>query len=103
MSDESVRCTIEGVVATVKICRAKARNTLDMATPVPFIMGDRVVWNGSAWQSSGASGGRVDAEMFAVWDQAFSQTELQNLVVPEPATGLLLGAGLLAFALRRRR
>jgi enoyl-CoA hydratase len=30
MSDAPVRCTIDGVVATVEICRAKARNTLDI-------------------------------------------------------------------------
>ena len=76
-------------------------DTLDMATPVPFTLGDRLAWSGS-WQSIGGSGGKVDVEMFAVWDQAFSESELVNLVIPEPATALLLGAGLLAFVLRRR-
>ena len=32
MSEESVTCTVDGVVATVQICRPRARNTLDMAT-----------------------------------------------------------------------
>ena len=59
-------------------------DTLDMATPVPFTLGDRLTWNGSAWQSIGGSGTRVDTEMFVVWDRAYSEQDLLDLAIDAP-------------------
>jgi hypothetical protein len=73
-----------------------------MNTPVPFTLGDRLAWSGSSWNSIGGSGAQVDIEMFAVWDQAHSLSDIQNMIVPEPTTIALLGLGLLALTRRRR-
>jgi len=60
-------------------------DAVDMATPVPFTMGDRLTWSGSAWQSIGGSGARVDVEMFVVWDRAYTEQDIVDLAEVAPA------------------
>lgn len=59
-------------------------NTVDMATPVPFTIGDRLTWNGANWQSIGGSGANLQIEMVAVWDRAYSLQDLVDLAVDAP-------------------
>ncbi len=90
------------VLASTSAVLDSGFNTIPMNTPVPFTLGDRLAWSGSSWNSIGGSGAQVDIEMFAVWDQAHSLSDIQNMIVPEPTTIALLGLGLLALTRRRR-
>ena len=77
-------------------------NTIPMNLPVPFTMGDRVAWSGSDWESVGFSGTKVDSEMFAVFDAAFSLSDIQNMVVPEPSSIVLAVLGCWLVVRRRQ-
>ena len=70
---------------------------LDGSTDNPATLG-MARFQGQRW---GDLNGAIDD--FRIYNTALTQEQIRQLIVPEPATGLLAAGGLFALAFRRRR